>query len=386
MRRLVLPTCLFLAAWTHPTGPGFDFEAPDNTINVSVLNKTAAQALMASQQADLNNAPTPARPTAVSPAETTDQLIGLNTEPAMVTQQDAEREASTTPPVPMPPRRVIPHKLVCAELAVAAANNNVPAPFLIKLINQESGFNQNAVSPVGAQGVAQFMPQTAARMRLSDPFDPLQAVHASAQLLRNLLEQFGNKLGLAAAAYNAGPKRVQDWLSKRGKLPQETRDYVQRITGRNAEEWKGNTVAAQMRVPANAPCQREAGLYASNGPARIPLPPSHMDQAPTTVKFASHKIPNRKESRIQVASAGSMPPFLDQAPIVNLASRKGQRRQEIRIKIASAGPSTAVALHKHTSTPLAPKAKAATITIAAKRTSRSAKSKKVQVADAQARK
>jgi len=94
---------LFLAAWTHPTGPGFDLEAPDNTINVSVINKTAAQALMASQQAD---GTTPARSTAVSPAETTDQLIGLNTEPATVTQPDAERETSTTPSVPMPPRRV----------------------------------------------------------------------------------------------------------------------------------------------------------------------------------------------------------------------------------------------------------------------------------------
>jgi len=274
-------------------------------------------------------------------------------------------------------------------MTAPAANRAAGAAFLgdnrSAWINQESGFNQNAVSPVGAQGVAQFMPQTAARMRLSDPFDPLQAVHASAQLLRNLLEQFGNKLGLAAAAYNAGPKRVQDWLSKRGKLPQETRDYVQRITGRNAEEWKGNIVAAQMRVPANAPCQREAGLYASNGPAKIPMPPSYVDQA-SAVKLAWHKAPARKEIKIQVASAGSMPSYLDQAPIVNLASHKGQRRKEMRIQIASAGPSAPVALHKHTSTPTAPKAKAATITIAAKRTSRSAKSKKVQVADAQSRK
>ena len=131
--------------------------------------------------------------------------------------------------VPLPPRRVVSHREVCAELASAASNNDLPAPFFIRLIWQESGFNQNAVSRRARKAWRNSCP-TAAQMRLSDPFDPLAALHASAQLLRNLFQQFGN-LGLAAAAYNAGPRRVQEWLEKRGKLPQETRDYVQRITG-----------------------------------------------------------------------------------------------------------------------------------------------------------
>ena len=65
---------------------------------------------------------------------------------------------------------------------------------------------------------------------------------ASASYLRDLRTRFGN-LGLAAAAYNAGPQRVQDWLSARGGLPKETRHYVQIVTGHSADEWTGGTSA-----------------------------------------------------------------------------------------------------------------------------------------------
>ena len=116
-----------------------------------------------------------------------------------------------------------------------------PSPFLTKLIWQESSFRATAVSPVGAQGIAQFMPGTAQERGLLDPFDPEQAIPAAASLLHDLSLRFGN-LGLAAAAYNAGPNRVSAWLERRGGLPAETRDYVVRITGRSAEDW-----AAQAR-------------------------------------------------------------------------------------------------------------------------------------------
>ena len=81
------------------------------------------------------------------------------------------------------------------------------------------------------------MPQTAVEMGLSDPFDPLQAIPASARFLRKLYNQFGN-LGLAAAAYNAGGGRIEKWLSRRSSLPAETRAYVKiSITGHQAEAW-----------------------------------------------------------------------------------------------------------------------------------------------------
>src|SRR5206468_10266328 len=87
-----------------------------------------------------------------------------------------------------------------------------------------------------ARGIAQFMPRTASERGLLDPHDPVQALPKSAEFLHELLHEFGN-LGLAAAAYNAGPRRVRDWLEGRGGLPAETQNYVLRITGRSADEW-----------------------------------------------------------------------------------------------------------------------------------------------------
>src|SRR6185503_17464107 len=77
---------------------------------------------------------------------------------------------------------------------------------------------------------------TAAERGLADPFDPEQAIPKSAELLDELRRRFGN-LGLAAAAYNGGPARVEAWLDGRGGLPWETRNYVSVITGRAAEDW-----------------------------------------------------------------------------------------------------------------------------------------------------
>ena len=108
----------------------------------------------------------------------------------------------------------------------------------MRLIWQESRFRVSAVSPAGAQGIAQFMPATAAERKLKDPFNPRQALWAAAGLLSSLKRRFGN-LGLAAAAYNAGPKRVTDWLGDKRRLPEETRDYVKAITGRPASSWAG---------------------------------------------------------------------------------------------------------------------------------------------------
>jgi hypothetical protein len=123
----------------------------------------------------------------------------------------------------------------------AAGANGLPLEFFARLIWQESRFDADAVGPVTrsghrAQGIAQFMPGTAADRRLLDPFDPVQALPKSAELLRDLRADFGN-LGLAAAAYNAGPRRVREWLAGTGAMPAETRSYVLAITGRPVEDW-----------------------------------------------------------------------------------------------------------------------------------------------------
>ena len=122
------------------------------------------------------------------------------------------------------------------QIEQAAALHRIPLDFFAALIWQESRFNPRAISPAGAQGIAQFMPGTARWRGLSDPFEPAQALLESARWLRELRAEFGN-LGLAAAAYNAGPERVRKWLTGGGFLPAETRAYVQIITGRTADDW-----------------------------------------------------------------------------------------------------------------------------------------------------
>jgi hypothetical protein len=131
---------------------------------------------------------------------------------------------------------------VCLMIEAAARANNLPLEFFARVIWQESRFHAEAVGPVTrsgerAQGIAQFMPRTAAERGLFDPFDPVQALPKSAEFLRELRNQFGN-LGLAAAAYNAGPQRVRDWLAGSRSLPAETRNYVVAITGIPIEEWR----------------------------------------------------------------------------------------------------------------------------------------------------
>ena len=125
---------------------------------------------------------------------------------------------------------------LCELLSAAAEENDVPEEFFIRLIWKESRFNPNAVSPVGAQGIAQFMPYTARAWGLAKPFDPAEALPASASFLKMLFDRFGH-WGLAAMAYNAGADRVDGFLGG-GFLPYETRDYVYAITGRPAEFWR----------------------------------------------------------------------------------------------------------------------------------------------------
>lgn len=181
------------------------------------------------------------------------------------------------PPDPAPvivkPVKYRSRREVCNTLTKAAEKNDLPVPFFIRLLFQESRFKPDVVSRAGAEGIAQFMPDTSESVGLDNPFDPLQAIPASARLLRDLFQQFGN-LGLAAAAYNAGPKRIQEWLAKKAKLPEETKGYVQTITGKPVETWTVATAGVPaIKLPPRAPCQDAAGLLAWDGPDTIPTPP-----------------------------------------------------------------------------------------------------------------
>jgi Transglycosylase SLT domain/SPOR domain len=147
---------------------------------------------------------------------------------------------------------------MCLMIESAAKAQDLPLEFFARVIWQESRFQSDAVGPMTrrgqrAQGIAQFMPGTASERRLLDPFDPVQALPKSAEFLSELRGQFGN-LGLAAAAYNAGPRRVQEWLAGSGYMPAETRNYVFAITGTSVDDWAaaGKNGKALDRAPTSS--------------------------------------------------------------------------------------------------------------------------------------
>ncbi len=125
----------------------------------------------------------------------------------------------------------------CRMIETAAEAAELDTAFFARLIWKESLFDAAAVSHAGAQGIAQFMPGTAALRGLEDPFNPVQALDASATYLAELSARFGN-IGLAAVAYNGGEDRAARFIAGNGGLPFETRDYVFSITGHSAETWR----------------------------------------------------------------------------------------------------------------------------------------------------
>lgn len=116
-----------------------------------------------------------------------------------------------------------------SQIDAAAAQHGVDPQIYRRLIRQESGGNPAAVSPVGARGLAQFMPGTARAMGITDPHDPAQAIPGGARYLRQQLDKFGGDYAKALAAYNAGPGAVAKY---KGVPPfAETQKYVRAILG-----------------------------------------------------------------------------------------------------------------------------------------------------------
>jgi hypothetical protein len=203
--------------------------------------------------------------------------------PAGQERADAPRKQPEGPERPAVLRRAELVKRACGEIAAAAKTFGLPQRFLTRLLWQESRFNPQAVSSAGALGIAQFMPGTAQWRGLDDPFDWSLSIQHSGRWLGELRQQFGN-LGLAAAAYNAGPARVQGWLAGERGLPEETRAYVRVITGRDADDWVGKRdgeddsqqpecpprgAVAALAAPAGDSPLAPARARASAGPSRL---------------------------------------------------------------------------------------------------------------------
>lgn len=156
-------------------------------------------------------------------------LTGCLLVPFAAAAQDQNKEAEKDKPASKIGR-------ICELIAQEADEHELPREFFARLIWKESRFDHLAVSPAGAEGIAQFMPATAKSRGLSDSFDIEKAIPASAKYLAELKRGYGN-LGLAAAAYNAGETRISNWLGSGGFLPLETEDYVLDVTGEPADNF-----------------------------------------------------------------------------------------------------------------------------------------------------
>jgi soluble lytic murein transglycosylase-like protein len=202
-----------------------------------------------------SNAPPAAGKDATSPPDATTPTppADSNATPPPATADAPPAAAPTPPPAPARTGNVDVRESLCLMIESAARAQNLPLEFFARVIWQESRFQADVVGPRTrsgdrAQGIAQFMPRTAAERGLLDPFDPVQALPKSAEFLRELADQFGN-LGLAAAAYNAGPGRLREFLSGRRPLPAETRNYVLAITGISVDEWASSGKREPPHIP-----------------------------------------------------------------------------------------------------------------------------------------
>jgi soluble lytic murein transglycosylase-like protein len=236
---------------------------------------------------------------------------------------------------------------LCSAIVSVALANDLPIPFFANLIWQESSFQSKTISSAGALGIAQFIPETAVEHGLMNPFEPIQALFASGKLLRKLHRQFGN-LGLAAAAYNAGPGRIYDWMGARRGLPRETRAYVARITGHRADQWLSHQFvreAEAILMPARAPCPevteavneqvhfvRVANLMSELVAATAPPPP---DRTPTAALPASRAV-----AMNGAKSSGAKPSANKLAANKQADKKTVAARSPAAPKLAAANPAT----------------------------------------------
>src|SRR6266850_2328022 len=177
-------------------------------------------------------------------------------EPPPVESGPAGAPASSGQPAPDPrPAGAASSESICLLIESAASANGLPLEFFARVIWQESRFQPDAIGPLTrsgerARGIAQFMPRTAAERGLLDPLDPIAALPKSAEFLKALRDDFGN-LGLAAAAYNAGPRRVRDWLTGADALILRSK-----FRSRGTRDFYQVRVGADTRATADRVCAR----------------------------------------------------------------------------------------------------------------------------------
>lgn len=225
---------------------------------------------------------------------------------------------------------------VCKLMENRSSWRGINPHFIARLINVESRFSPNAVSPAGAEGIAQFIPGTAKRRGLKNPHDPAAALTASIDFLAHLKARFGN-LGLAAVAYNAGEGAARRFIAG-GSIPLETENYVYSVTGRVAEEWrKPQARHAIPKIDGSKP-YAHACLSLVRKPGRIRLAAKATPRQPWGVLISesfSRSTAIRIFNHIRTKFPGNLrerPPMIVQVRNLSMGSR---RRYSARIGASS---------------------------------------------------
>ncbi|MEM9584243.1 MAG: lytic transglycosylase domain-containing protein [Pseudomonadota bacterium] len=233
---------------------------------------------------------------------------------------------------------------MCQMLRDAARRHYLDEGFLTRLIWQESRFDPNALSPTGARGIAQFTDTTAAARGLDDSFNPAESIERSARYLSHLRQENGN-LGLAAMAYDAGEARAFGFMAGNVPLPQNTRDYVQIITGLSAETWRNDPPDRHdFRLSKEQPFLEACYALAQDRRLMQLTPPGHAF-APWGVQVAFGRT--EKTARAQARHATESCQGLvrhDQLQLIPLRNRVAGRKGYWMARLAAADKQAAMAL------------------------------------------
>ena len=197
-------------------------------------------------------------------SRTSDDYLDVPT--ADILTFEEEEIVSPVPPAPAPNPATV--NTLDEVVSAASSHNNIDRDLILSVIRAESGFNPSAVSPKGAQGLMQLMPETAAQLGVQNALDPATNVEGGTRYLGQLLTRYHYDLSLALAAYNAGPDRVEQY---RGVPPyRETRVYVARII-RDFNRKKTAQRGSQTNLPDNrsAGQNSKAATSSSTGHAKL---------------------------------------------------------------------------------------------------------------------
>jgi soluble lytic murein transglycosylase-like protein len=213
------------------------------------------------------------------------------------------------------------HQDLCEVIGQAASASEVPPDYFARLLWRESLFRPDAVSPKGAEGIAQFMPSTARMRGLDNSFNAVAALFASARYLRELHDRFGN-WGFAAAAYNAGEGGLSGYLGG-GGLPLQTRDYVFAITGYPVETWKkGVQEPPAPPLDTAKPFTQSCVELAMTRRLDEPVLTGSADWAPWGVQLAAHRRP-AVASRLFLSVIARLPAPLNDERAILVRQRGG---------------------------------------------------------------